>query len=293
MTETENPDPRTVNFSQANGYEELPQPLALGEVSYDARRKLWDLLWNSAWYQWDNSSQLRLADAWLEVFKTSHSDFLGLPADEFHTDPYALRNSYKNMILANLPFNRLFDLFQLFLRHDYCPFDFGESTASVFLDCRLAYVVDTNGPPTILPAATPQEGETLTAALRQLKESGYSGAEAHLREAGVQINDGEWAESVRESIHAVESVAQQLDPRGSKSFVDAMNALENRVRIHPALSKAFGGLYGYTSDEQGIRHALLDEPESPVGQDEAVFMLGACASFVTYLLSKSRGQTNP
>ncbi len=88
-------------------------------------------------------------------------------------------------------------------------------------------------------------------------------------------------------------MARQLDPKGGKSFDEAMKALEDRVRIHPALRKAFGGLYGYTSDEQGIRHALLDKPESPVGRDEAVFMLGACASFVTYLLSKSRGQTNP
>ena len=98
---------------------------------------------------------------------------------------------------------------------------------------------------------------------------------------------------MRESIHAVESVARQLDPRGGKSFDDAIKALEDRVRIHPALRKAFGGLYGYTSDEQGIRHSLLDKPESPVGRDEAVFMLGACASFVTFLLSKSRAGATP
>ena len=154
-------------------------------------------------------------------------------------------------------------------------------------------MVDTNDPATILPAATPQEGDALIGALKLLNDGGYSGAETHLREAGVQINAGEWAESVRESIHAVESVARQLDPRGGKSFDDAMRALEDRVRIHPALRKAFGGLYGYTSDEQGIRHALLDKPESPVGRDEAVFMLGACASFVTFLLSKSRAGATP
>ena len=288
MTDIENLDPRKVSFSMANGYAELPQPLALGEVSYDARRKLWDLLWSSAWYKWGNSSQLRLDNAWFELFKTSHSDFLTLPADEYDPNPHTLRNSYKNMVLVNLPLNRLFDLWQMFLRHDYCPFDFIDNTANVFLECGLAYVVDTNGPPTILPAVTQQEGKTLTAALRQLKEGGYSGAQTHLREAGAQINAGEWAKSIRESIHAVESVARQLDPKGSNSFDDAMKALENKVRIHPALSKAFGGLYGYTSDEQGIRHPLLDMPESPVGRDEAVFMLGACASFVTYLLSKHR-----
>ena len=105
-------------------------------------------------------------------------------------------------------------------------------------------MVDTNDPATILPAATTQEGDALIGALRLLNDGGYSRAETHLREAGVQINAGEWAESVRESIHAVESVARQLDPRGGKSFDDAIKALEDRGRIHPALRKAFGGLYG-------------------------------------------------
>ncbi len=292
MSNTENLDPRTVSFSQANGYEELPKPLALEEISNDARRNLWDLLWDSAWYEWGTSSQLRLDNAWFEVFKTSHSTFLKLPADEFDAAPRILYGKYKALVLTSLPLHRLFDLWQIFLRHDYCPIEFTGGTGKVFAECQLAYMVDTGNPPTILPAVTPQEGKTLTAALRQLKEGGYSGAQTHLREAGVQINAGEWAESVQESINAVESVARQLDPKNANTLDSALNSLDKQVRIHPALKNALSNLYGYTSDEQGIRHAILDMPESPVGRDEAVFMLGACASFVTYLLSKSRGQTN-
>ena len=46
-------------------------------------------------------------------------------------------------------------------------------------------------------------------------------------------------------------------------------------------------LYGYTSDEDGIRHALLGEQEK-VDIDDAVFMFGACASFTAYLVNKAR-----
>ena len=35
--------------------------------------------------------------------------------------------------------------------------------------------------------------------------------------------------------------------------------------------------------EQGIRHALLDTATSPATQDEAVFMVSACASFASYM----------
>ena len=50
-------------------------------------------------------------------------------------------------------------------------------------------------------------------------------------------------------------------------------------------------LYAYTSDEQGIRHALLDQPDPRVAQNEAVFMLGACASFASYLCRNHAGDS--
>ena len=60
----------------------------------------------------------------------------------------------------------------------------------------------------------------------------------------------------------------------------ALDSLEKAgVLKHPALKQAFDRLYGYTSTEQGIRHALLDKDAADVGLNEAIFMFGACASF--------------
>ncbi len=293
MTGNDNLDPRTLSFSQANGYEELPQPLALGEISDDARRKLWDLLWTWAWPRGKLSIVDRVSAPWDSVLLAAHQDFFKRPADEFKTDAIPLLNLYKSAILLSLPLEGLFDLWQLIMRHPSCPSPFIVDTSKIFEECQLAYIVDTNGISTILPAATTQEGEALIGALGNLNEGGYSGAEVHLREAGIQISAGDWAESVRESIHAVESVARVLDPRDASTLDRALKSLEKQIRIHPALKDAFSKLYGYTSDEEGIRHALLQDDSSPVGRDEAVFMLGACASFVTYLLSKQRtGTTN-
>ena len=156
----------------------------------------------------------------------------------------------------------------------------------VFFECRLAYMIDEGQPPTIVPAVTPEEGAAVVDALRTLREAGLDGGAAHLRNASTCINAGDWAGSVRESIHAVESVARQLDPAASGTLGPALKSLKKSGALHPALGKAFDKLYGYTSDEQGIRHALLDEPNADVGMDEAVFMLGACASFVSYLWRK-------
>ena len=53
--------------------------------------------------------------------------------------------------------------------------------------------------------------------------------------------------------------------------------------LHGALKSAFNSLYGFTSDSNGIRHALLDETNLTF--DDAKFMLVTCSAFVNYLKS--------
>jgi hypothetical protein len=65
----------------------------------------------------------------------------------------------------------------------------------------------------------------------------------------------------------------------------AIGKVKDKVAIHPALEKAFDSIYGYTSDEDGIRHSLLDE--SVLDFEDAKFMLVSCAAFVNYLLAKA------
>ena len=141
------------------------------------------------------------------------------------------------------------------MRQDDCPPVFVARIRVAFVESRLAYTVDTDGRPTILPTATPEEGEALQNALVQLSEAGFSGAREHLRKAGELTNGGDWRGSIRESIHAVESVARRLDPRAAKTLGPAIDRLKNEHGMHPALAEACKKLYGYTSDEDGIRHA--------------------------------------
>ena len=81
-----------------------------------------------------------------------------------------------------------------------------------------------------------------------------------------------------------------IDPEGKRRpSAPALDSLEKGGLLkHTALKAAFKKLYGYTSDEQGIRHSLLDQDSADVGLDEAMFMFGACASFAAYLAQKHR-----
>ena len=283
-------DPRNLTFSQAYGYEELPQPLKLEELSKKARLKLWGLLYEhfSHTKVADVFGQPHVSGTWKSILALLHVDFFELPLDEFDTSFSSLVELFKECLFRGR-FQRVFDLLLAIMRHPKCPHEFIQGVAIIFEQSRLAYVVDVASPPTIFPATTEEEGEGVLRAIAELNKAGLAGAVSHLRQASDCIGQGDYAGAVRDSIHAVESTARQIDPN-AKTLDPALKSLERAGALHPALKQAFSNLYGYTSDEQGIRHALIDNPQPNVGQDEAVFMLGACASFSSYLARKHQRQ---
>lgn len=90
---------------------------------------------------------------------------------------------------------------------------------------------------------------------------------------------------IKESILAVESMCRPLSGDPKATLGDALGKVKNKMSIHPALEKAFKSLYGYTSDEGGIRHSLFDE--SNLTFTDAKFMLVTCAGFTNYLIGKA------
>jgi hypothetical protein len=101
----------------------------------------------------------------------------------------------------------------------------------------------------------------------------------------------DYRNSIKESISAVEAACQIITKKPSISLGQALKALN----VHPALEKGFSAIYGYTSDAQGIRHALSEEPH--IGADDAKLFLVSCSAFVNYPIAKSaatcRGPESP
>ena len=278
-------DPESVSFSQAQGYEPLPQPLQPEELSKPARVAIWNVLYSMA----SKSLEYPYRGPWSEILKSIYGDFYGRAIDGWgENELIGARRTLSNTrtLIFGTSFNQVFDLLTFIMRNNRCPPTFTQRIASTFGRLQLAYVVDTSHPPTIYPISTAEEGDALIGALRQIDSAGLVGARKHLRDAGSSINQQDWAGSVRESIHAVESVARQIAPK-TKTLGDALKVLKEMGLLeHAALTRGFSNIYGYTNDEQGIRHALLNQQSADVGQDEAVFMFGACASFASYLARK-------
>ncbi len=294
--QTVSADSRGLTFSQAQGYEEVPRPLKLEELPGEARTQIWNLFYahlddskvdpypdviSSAGIAWE------VAGVWRAVFQAKHVFHDQLPLDEWSAKFRVICRGLRDDI-ETLPFNSVFDLIQFVLRHSECPPAFIAQMKRIFEMCRLAYTIDENDPPTIVPAVTAEEGIAVIESLQTLRQGGLVSSATHLRKASECINQNDWAGSIRESIHAVESVARQIAPDKTDTLTQALGSINKRTPLHSELKKGLQALYWFTSDEQGVRHALLDREKASVGMDEAVFMLGACASFASYLCRKHK-----
>ncbi len=140
----------------------------------------------------------------------------------------------------------------------------------------------------LTPISSSSEVESIDAAIAVTTAGGLIGAHTHLKTALHLLGKRptpDYRNAVKESISAVESVAKQLSQNNSQGLGGALDELGRQVPIHAALRSAFLKLYGYTSNADGIRHAILDE--SNVDFDEAKYMVVACSAFVNYLVSKA------
>lgn len=126
-----------------------------------------------------------------------------------------------------------------------------------------------------------QERDMLEEALGDTR---FAGVSSHLERALALLADRkqpDYRNSIKESISAVEAMARVVSGNDKATLGEALKVLEKSGKLHAALKDAFSKLYGYTNDEHGIRHAMLDVPA--LSQADAKYFLLSCTSFVNYL----------
>lgn len=216
-------------------------------------------------------------DLWSHHFK--------LPVDEIGAEGDA-RAYIKSRILHG-PWNQVYDLLEYIVdsREMSDPWGFQRSVDRILaeelagfrlLDGEFAEVTD--------------EGE-IAAIEEALANSGdrFSPAREHLKAALSKLSDRQdpdYRNSIKESISAVEAVVQILTGDPAAELGKALKLLEDKSPLHGALRSALTSLYGYTSDADGIRHALTEDDAGADGPT-AKFMLVVCSAFVVFLIQRA------
>ena len=140
----------------------------------------------------------------------------------------------------------------------------------------------------IAPMTDEQEIQAIEEALASTKSSKLAGVRTHLETALSMLSDRkqpDYRNSIKESISAVESIAKVISGDPKADLYKALKTIEDKIEIHKALKNGFISIYGYTSDEGGIRHAMLDEPN--IDFEDAKYMLVSCTTFINYLIGKA------
>lgn len=120
-----------------------------------------------------------------------------------------------------------------------------------------------------------------------MHDSPFQAVHIHLNQALklLSIKNPDYRNSIKESISAVESTAREICGKPTATLGEALKILEKDNDLHPALKSGFSAIYGYTSDGDGIRHALMDK--SNLDLADAKYFLVSCSAFINYLKTKS------
>ena len=142
----------------------------------------------------------------------------------------------------------------------------------------------------------PITSEMELATINEAQNTPYDSVNTHINKALKLFADRkkpDYENSIKESISAVEAMCCIITGMtGAQATLgNAMKKLkDNGVHIHSAMEKAYASLYGYTSDENGIRHGGTDFTNAP--SEDAKYMLVSCSAFVNYLIEKWNEATN-
>lgn len=136
----------------------------------------------------------------------------------------------------------------------------------------------------------PITNESELVSIAEAKATKYDAINTHISKALELYADRrnpDYENSIKESISAVESLCCIITGQtgGNATLGKTIKKLkDNGVHIHSALENAFSSMYGYTSDENGIRHGGIDFKNAPA--EDAKYMLVSCSAFVNYLIEK-------
>jgi len=268
-------------FSQRRGLKPISEIIQIDSMNDALRNSLWNVLSPKLFLEYSKS-----------VFVTIYS---GKSIDTFIKYMW---EKYFKFPLDNLPDSRISSVRWLFKYFQNCQwnevYDFLEFTMNYFKSPKL--VEDINsvlerelaGYRFVGGVFTDITNEQEIKMLEQaVDDKNFPAVSSHLKRSLALMSDKEnpdYRNSIKESISAVESIAKAITEKPKATLGEALKVLEVSNKLHPALKNSFLNLYGYTSDEGGIRHAMLTEPDLTIA--DAKFFLLSCTSFINYLKSK-------
>ncbi|TFC81156.1 hypothetical protein E3T23_06570 [Cryobacterium cheniae] len=274
-------------FAERNGYTAKRSAIQIDSFDSETRIAMWNVL---VLFQDDNSGQQYRMEG--EKFATDiWSRFYKLPLDEFW-DSGRVWQMVKKTILES-SWLEMFNVVEFVVRNVNKRFKrrWSEALSKVFNSLFEHHLV---GYRFIDEMITPIDSPDALAAIEAARDATdqYAGARHHLKTALAKLSDRsrpDYANSVKESLSAVESMGEALT--GETTLGKALDKLASvGIVTHPAQLKAWKAMYGWASDEGGIRHSAQAPPT--VDQATAKYTLISSSAFISLLIDAALHATD-
>ena len=277
----------SVKFSQRNGYSEARKLVQFESVDDELKAGLWSI------------TQLQIWDYFcgpVDSYERYTDDVKGSNLEDFLNELWV--NYYKRSV-DTIPWawdaclseirdkyfaSEWFEVLD-FIEHIAISINTNKSTRYIkYCNEKLelensAYRFISNK---ITPISNDQEVKEVESAIGL--HSRFQGASLHLNSALIMLADRsnpDYRNSIKESISAVESAVKLISGDHTATLGSTLSRLEREYGLHPGMKSSFSAMYGYTSNANGIRHAMMELSE--ITKAEARYMLIVCSAFINYL----------
>ncbi|MEN2775572.1 hypothetical protein ABCY62_11115 [Acetivibrio clariflavus] len=249
-------------FSQRYGYKPIKEIIQVDNMDNDLRNGLWNAL---CLYYWRLSEEPKNKDLDL-LIKIIWMNYFKLPVDKLPIDWYQKYELIRNYFFR-CEWYEVYDFIE-FVSANYNSSIYNRSSIKTEFRkfCNRILEQENSGyrfvDEYITKIISEQEIETIEKALK--RDDKYLSIKIHLETALKLLTDKkkpDYRNSIKESISAVEAVCKIITDDSKATLGKALNLVDQKYGLHSALKGAFEKLYGYSSDADGIRHALLDVPK--------------------------------
>lgn len=280
-------------FSVREGFVEIPKR-PISDLNEETRMGLYNALFSEFLdgevYHYCVMNSHVVNEPLATFAKKIWSEFFSMPLDQWHGFIPDLSSSIKRLMIGNdnHHFFTVIDFIEYVL-NNYEPIhenseEFEKKINNVLIKNNSVYRVINQQ---FGKLSQEEEVKEVSKASKSILET----VNIHLKKSMNLMSQEkpDFANSIAESIKAVESICEKIvgDPNATLGQALKIIEKERQIELPTPLKSSFDKLYGWSSSDQGIRHAFSTIPKEEVDIEEARFMLVSCSAFVNYLIDES------
>ncbi len=271
-------------FSDRIGVTEPSTTLQLSGMNESLRNRLWNALRDDPLARNERSDSL-------SAFGVIADSFLKQPLDNLPSSGYEQVDLLHHLFFTEWKWYDVYNFIE-FLIENYSEVGYRTSDHILLFIDRINGILEDELSgfrivgTSVAPLTNEIEVDSIETTLVAPYGEHFVGVQTHFQSAlklFAKRPEPDYRNSIKEAISAVESLVTTI--AGERDFGRALHSLREKLNLHPAFVGSLEKLYGYTSDENGVRHGIFGDRD--VGFDEAKFMLVTCSAIINFLISKN------